>query len=144
MGRGIINFCTVLDKYECWKGKCVKSVLGELSTGVSMCTNTGRQSDLRVPFHQVPSFGGCGGPFSGSDWDYKNMRWHLPFRTQSTAENTSLQFCWYTKFCEMQMKQKVVRRALANYVSDSPPQLAGKAGTTKSCWYVFSVFVLLK
>jgi len=36
MGRVKINLFDVLDKYEYWKGKCVKSVLGEFSSGVSM------------------------------------------------------------------------------------------------------------
>jgi len=36
MGRVKINFFDVLDKYERWKGKSVKSVLGEISSGVSI------------------------------------------------------------------------------------------------------------
>jgi len=35
MSRVKINFFDVLDKYEYWKRKCVKSVLGEFSYGVS-------------------------------------------------------------------------------------------------------------
>jgi len=50
MGRVKINFFDVLDNYEYWKGKCVKSVLGEFSSGVSICRNKGAQSDLGAPF----------------------------------------------------------------------------------------------
>jgi len=50
MGRGKINLFDVLDKYECWKGKCVKSVLGEFSSGLSICCNKGPQSDMGSPF----------------------------------------------------------------------------------------------
>ena len=41
MGRVKINLFDVLDKYEYWKGKFVKSVLGEFSFGVSTCRNKG-------------------------------------------------------------------------------------------------------
>jgi len=34
VGRSIFD---ILDKYECWTWKCVKSVLGEFSSGVSIC-----------------------------------------------------------------------------------------------------------
>ena len=37
----MINFFDVLDKYECWKVKCVKSVLGEFSFGVPIYRNKG-------------------------------------------------------------------------------------------------------
>ena len=43
MGRVKINFFDVLDKYEYWKGKCVKSVLSEFSFGVFICRNKGTQ-----------------------------------------------------------------------------------------------------
>jgi len=51
MGRRKINFFGVLDKYEYCKGKCVKSILGVFSSGVTVCRNRGPQSDLR---HQPP------------------------------------------------------------------------------------------
>jgi len=50
MGRGKINFFDVLHKYEYWKGKCVKSVVGEFSSGVPVCPNKNTQSDLGVLF----------------------------------------------------------------------------------------------
>jgi len=34
--------------------KCVKSVLGELSSGVSVCRNKGTESDLGAPFLLAP------------------------------------------------------------------------------------------
>jgi len=42
MSRGKINFFNVsdknvLDKCECWKEECVKSVFGQFSSGVSIC-----------------------------------------------------------------------------------------------------------
>jgi len=44
--------------------KCVKSVLGEFSSGVSVCRNKGTQSDLGVPFLPgSPPAGVYGGPF---------------------------------------------------------------------------------
>jgi len=39
MGRGKINFFDVLDEYECWNRKCINSVFGEFSSGVSICRN---------------------------------------------------------------------------------------------------------
>jgi len=63
MGREKINLFDVLDKYEYWKRKCVKSVLGVFSSGVSVCRNKGAQSDLGTPFHQ--GLGGTGGPSFG-------------------------------------------------------------------------------
>jgi len=45
-------------KYEHWKGKCVKSVLGEFNSGVSICHNKGTQSDLGAPLSPGPR-----GPF---------------------------------------------------------------------------------
>ena len=50
MGRVKINLFDVLDKYEYWKGKCVKSVLIEFSFGVSTCRNKGNKSDLEAPY----------------------------------------------------------------------------------------------
>jgi len=66
MGCVKIGFFDVLDKYEYWKGKCVKSVLGEFSSGVSICRNKGTHSDLGAPFLPVLPAGGYGGPSSGS------------------------------------------------------------------------------
>jgi len=63
MGREKINLFDVLDKYEYWKRKCVKSVLGVFSSGVSVCRNKGAQSDLGTPFHQ--GLGGTGALPSG-------------------------------------------------------------------------------
>jgi len=53
MDRGKLNFFDVSCKYECWKGKRVKSVLGESSSGVSQCPNEGSQSDVRAPSYQA-------------------------------------------------------------------------------------------
>ena len=50
MGRVKNNFFDVLDKYEYWKSKCEKSLLGEFSFGVSICRNKGTQSDLGALF----------------------------------------------------------------------------------------------
>jgi len=50
MSRVKINFFDVLDEYEYWNGKCVKSVLGEFRSGVSIYRNKGTQSDLGAPF----------------------------------------------------------------------------------------------
>jgi len=61
MGRGKINFFNVSDKNECWKEKCVISVLGEFSSDVSICRNKGPQSDLGRPFARPPP--GVQGPF---------------------------------------------------------------------------------
>jgi len=44
----------------------VKSVVGEFSSGVSICRNKGHQSDFGVPFLPAPPAGGTGGPSSGS------------------------------------------------------------------------------
>jgi len=45
----------------------VKSVLGEFSSGVSICRNKGTQSDLGSPFLPgAPRLGGTGSPSSGS------------------------------------------------------------------------------
>jgi len=45
--RGKINFFDVLlDKYKCRKVECVKSVLVEFMSGVSIYPNKGLQSDL--------------------------------------------------------------------------------------------------
>ena len=65
MGRGKINFFDVLDKYECWKGKCAKSVLGEFSFSVSIYSKKGPQSDLGAFLTAHPT-GGYGVPSSGS------------------------------------------------------------------------------
>jgi len=47
--------------------KCVKSVLGEFSSGVSICRNKSTQSDLGAPFFPAPPRpGDTGGPSSGS------------------------------------------------------------------------------
>ena len=46
MYHGKLNFFDVLDKYECWKGKCVKPVLGWFCSGVSICRNKGPQADM--------------------------------------------------------------------------------------------------
>jgi len=61
MGRGKINFIDVLDKYECWKVKCVKSIVGEFCSGVSTCPNKGPQSGLGASFND-PCWG-YGGTF---------------------------------------------------------------------------------
>jgi len=67
MCRGKINFFDVSDKNECWRGKCVKTILGEISTGESICRNSGIQSDLGPPFLPTPSRpGATSGPSSGS------------------------------------------------------------------------------
>jgi len=47
----------------------VKSVLGEFSSGVSICRNKGTQSDLKATFLPGPLFarpGSTGDPSSGS------------------------------------------------------------------------------
>ena len=55
------QFLWRFDKYEYWKGKCVKSVLGQFSSAVSICRNKGTQSDLGVPFLSgSPPAGGTG------------------------------------------------------------------------------------
>ena len=46
MDHGKLNLFDVLDKYECWKGKCVKPVLGWFCSGVSICHNKGPQADM--------------------------------------------------------------------------------------------------
>ena len=46
MYHGKLNFFDVLGKYECWKGKCVKPVLGWFCSGVSICRNKGPQADM--------------------------------------------------------------------------------------------------
>jgi len=47
--------------------KCVKSVLGEFSSGISIRRNKGAQSDLGAPFCPgLPRPEGTGGPSSGS------------------------------------------------------------------------------
>jgi len=69
MGRVKINFFDVLDKYEYWKGKCVKSVLGAFSSGVSICRKKGTRSDLGASFlFGVPRPGDTEGPSSGSEY----------------------------------------------------------------------------
>ena len=60
MGRVKINLFDVLNKYDYWKGKCVKSVLGEFSSGVSLCPNNAPQLDYGAPFCQAPRLGGTG------------------------------------------------------------------------------------
>jgi len=45
-----MKFFDVLDKYEYWKENCVKSVLGEFSSVVTIFRNKGSQSDLGAPF----------------------------------------------------------------------------------------------
>jgi len=64
--------------------KCVQAVLGEFSSGVSVCRNKGTQSDLGAPFFPAPPRPGVtGGPSSGSahrstktiDMGGKNPRW---------------------------------------------------------------------
>jgi len=59
MSRVKINFFDVLDKYEYCK-KCVKSVLGEFSSGVSIYAVTKLLSQIWGP-------GGTGGPSTGSE-----------------------------------------------------------------------------
>ena len=47
--------------------KCVKSVIGEFSSGVSICRNKNTQSDLGAPFLPgAPRPRGTGDPSSGS------------------------------------------------------------------------------
>jgi len=58
MDGGKINFFDVLDKYEYRKGKCVKSVVGEFSSGVSVCPNKGPQSELGPLFIRATPAGG--------------------------------------------------------------------------------------
>ena len=56
-----INFFDVLDKYEYCNMTCVKLVLGEFSSGVSVCSNKDTQSDLGTPlFPRPPRPGGAG------------------------------------------------------------------------------------
>jgi len=43
--------------------KCVKSVLGEFSSGVSVCRNKGTQSDVGAPLLPGPPRPGGTGPF---------------------------------------------------------------------------------
>jgi len=51
--------------------KCVKSVLGEFSSGVSICRNNGTQSDLGGPLSaRAPLAGGYGSPSSGSGYNW--------------------------------------------------------------------------
>ena len=45
----------------------MKSILGEFSSGVSICRNKGTQSDLWAPFLPGPPPAGGYGPSSGSD-----------------------------------------------------------------------------
>jgi len=66
MGRGKINFFDVLYKYECSKGKCVKSALFEFSSGVFICRYKWPQSDLGPLFYQDPRPPGVRGPYPGS------------------------------------------------------------------------------
>jgi len=54
MGRVKVNFFDILDKYEYSKGKCVKSVLGEFSSGISICRNQRTRSDLGASFFSGP------------------------------------------------------------------------------------------
>jgi len=42
------------------KGKCVKSIRGEFSSGVSICRNKGTQSDLGTPSFPDPPPAGYG------------------------------------------------------------------------------------
>ena len=51
----------VLDKYECWKGKCVKSVLDEFSCDVSIRRNKNSQSNLGTPFYLRSALDRCKG-----------------------------------------------------------------------------------
>jgi len=52
MGSVKINFFDALDldKYDYWKGNCMKSVLDEFSSSVSISRNKGTQSDLGASF----------------------------------------------------------------------------------------------
>jgi len=62
MGCMKINLFDALDKYEYWKGKRVKSVLGEFSSGVSISRNKSTRSDSGAPFLPgAPPAGGYGG-----------------------------------------------------------------------------------
>jgi len=58
MDRVKINLFDIYDKYEYLKGKCMKSVLGEFSSGVSICRNKGTQSDLGPPSCLAPKNNG--------------------------------------------------------------------------------------
>ena len=71
MRRVKVNFSDILDKYEYWKVKCVKSVLGEFSSGVSVCRNKRTQSDFGAPLlpGSSPSQG-TGSPSSGSAYTH--------------------------------------------------------------------------
>jgi len=67
-----MNFSDVLDKYEYWKENCVKSVLGEFSSVVSIFRNKDSQSDLGAPFlDRAPRPGGTEGPSSASGDTFK-------------------------------------------------------------------------
>ena len=63
MGRMKINLFDALDKYEYWKGKRVKSLLGEFSSGVFISRNKSTRSDSGAPFLPAPPAGAYGGPF---------------------------------------------------------------------------------
>jgi len=73
MGIVKINLFDVLDKYEYLKGKCVKSVLGEFGSGVSICCNKGTQSDLGSPIYSEPTPAGSTEPFLRL-WVVKNTK----------------------------------------------------------------------
>ena len=75
MGRvNKIYFFDVLGKYEYWKEKCVKSVLGEFNSGVSICRNKGTQ--IWGPLFSRLSGRGVqyGGPSSGSGYSRRSPR----------------------------------------------------------------------
>ena len=78
MGRVKVNFFNILDKYEFWKGKYVKSVLGEFSSGVSICPNQRTRSDLGAPFLPgSPPGRGIGGPFLRLCLVYNFLIWYI-------------------------------------------------------------------
>ena len=54
---------TYLDKYEYWKVKCVKSVLGEFSSGVSICHKKVLSQIWGPLFARLPPARGYGAPF---------------------------------------------------------------------------------
>jgi len=54
MGRGKTNFFDVIDKFECRMGKCMKSILGELCSGVSICPTKSPDSDMGAHFLPGP------------------------------------------------------------------------------------------
>jgi len=74
----------------------VKYVLGDFSSGVSICCNKGTQSDLGPPFCPPPWPGGTGGPSSGSaSYSTVNLKSFSQLQSEESAKNlTKVERCF--------------------------------------------------